>query len=648
MTVPRKRTGIRRAPVGGARNASRDPMERFHDEWLGMIQPIDGLVVSKPALADAQVARPDDKTLRDRFLAQLTMADPATASIASLPAFLAEILALGPERWVSGDRLPDRFRVAIPDTGQLLAPSQALVRESGAAPVALLWEVPTGLPLDTRETVTGGWDYPPSDKFDRLLRHAGVQIGLLSNGTHVRLLYVPHGASTGSLTFPIGAMATTSGRPVLDAFVMLLHATRWFGVAPEQQLPALLAASREAQGRVTKLLANQVLDALHILLAGFENAASGAGGSTDSALAAACRAPDRGAEHVYAGHLTCMLRLVFVLYAEDNDLLPVDNAFYAENLSALALYEDLAADAGAFPDAMARRFGAYGRLLSLSRAIYFGISHGALRMPPRHGELFSPHAYPFLEGNRESSSPGANDADGRRRLDVPAIDDETIYFVLRHLLVLGEERLSFKAIDVEHIGSVYEDLIGFHVVELSADAVRLKKSRAWITGDELAGEAQGGRARWLQEEAGLAKADADRAAKATAGIRKPDALLDALIECGCPRAQPHGGGSLRDPATPRTPPVGLALHPAQPDRADRGKDARAVARRAVSSYREQWQRGCGRRLLWSIVGRPAVAQDLRPGHGLRRLPRRGRSSAWRSRGRRLASRRQGRRAAARA
>lgn len=534
MTARRNRSATGGRPSSGSRNASRDPMERFHDEWLGLVKPIDGLVVSKPALIDAQVARPDDKTLPERFRAQLTTPDPATARIASFPAFLADILALGPERWVAGDELPDRFRLAVPDTGQLLAPGLALVRESGADPVALLWELPPGLPLDTRETVTGGWDYPPSAKFDRLLRHAGVPIGVLSNGSQVRVLYAPHGASTGALTFPIGFMATSAGRPVLDAFVMLLHATRWFGVAPEQQLPALLAASREAQGRVTKALADQVLEALHILLAGFENAATG---GTDSALAAAYREPELGPDHVYAGLLTCMLRLVFVLYAEDNNLLPVDDDFYAEHLSALALYEDLAADAGAYPDAMARRFGAYGRLLALFRAIFFGISHGSLRMPPRHGELFSPHTYLFLEGNREPSAPGPGDADGRRRLDVPAIDDETVYLVLRRLLVLGEERLSYKALDVEQIGSVYENLMGFHVVELSTEAVCLKKSRTWISGDDLAGEAQGARAKWLQDEAGLAKADADRIAKATSGIRKPDAILDALIEGGA--ADPH-------------------------------------------------------------------------------------------------------------
>jgi len=83
--------------------------------------------------------------------------------------------------------------------------------------------------------------------------------------------------------------------------------------------------------------------------------------TSDSALA--YRDPELGPDHVYAGLLTCMFRLVFVLYPEDNDLLPVDDDFYAEHLSALTLYEDLAADASAYLGAMARRFGAYGHIL---------------------------------------------------------------------------------------------------------------------------------------------------------------------------------------------------------------------------------------------------------------------------------------------
>ncbi|MBK7534264.1 MAG: hypothetical protein IPI49_02620 [Myxococcales bacterium] len=85
---------------------------------------------------------------------------------------------------------------------------------------------------------------------------------------------------------------------------------------------------------------------------------------------------------------------------------------------------------------MACRHGAYGHLLALFRAIYFGV-RTARCMPPRHGQLFSPHEYPFLEGVTDPSSPGPADADGRRRVTVPAIDDETVNLVLHRLLFLA-------------------------------------------------------------------------------------------------------------------------------------------------------------------------------------------------------------------
>lgn len=506
-------------------SSGRDPMEQFHDEWLGMVRPIDGLVVAKQALIEAQVARPDGgKELREALQRQLAPLpeDPSQLAVVEPARLFAEVLGLGAERWRTGDALGEAFTLALPDTGQVLRPTRALARNAESAPVALSWDLPPGLPLDERETVTGAWDYPPSAKLDRLLRHAGVPIGLLCNGTHLRLLYSPHGASTGAMTFRFADMVTPDGKPLLDAFVMLLHARQWFSVPPDKQLPRLLAASREAQGKVTKELADQVLEALHILLAGFEAADGGV------ALNAAYRDLDRGGDHVYAGLLTFMLRLVFVLYAEDNGLLPIEHSLYAQHLSVLGLHDELAADAGAYPDAMARRHGAYGRLVAVFRAIYFGVSHGTLRMPARHGELFSPHTYLFLEGVTEPASPGPHAAAGRRRVALPSIDDETVHRVLHRLLYLGEERLSYKSLNVEQLGSVYEALMGFSVEQLAAPAVCLKKSRIWLTGEQLAAEPTGSRGKWLADELGLAKAEADRLAKAVGNARKADAVLDAL------------------------------------------------------------------------------------------------------------------------
>jgi hypothetical protein len=220
---------------------------------------------------------------------------------------------------------------------------------AGGRYVALVWDLADpnvagdegiGLDLDKPESKTGPWEYPPTAKLDRLLRHCRVPIGLLTNREVVRLVYAPHGESSGHLTFRLDDMASVGGRPILDAFVMLLSATRFFGVAEDKALPALLKQSRLRQANVTNDLADQVFDALQILLRGFEAAAERDGRSIlDDALA-------RDGDHLYKGLLTVLLRLVFLLYAEDRGLLPLEHRHYAEHLSLLGLFERLQHDHG--------------------------------------------------------------------------------------------------------------------------------------------------------------------------------------------------------------------------------------------------------------------------------------------------------------
>ncbi len=99
----------------------------------------------------------------------------------------------------------------------------------------------------------------------------------------------------------------------------------------KQALPALLSESRKRQANVTNELAEQVFQALQILLAGFEAAAERDGRDLlDDALA-------RENDHLYKGLLAVLLRMVFLLYAEDRSLLPTEHPLYAEHLSVLGL-----------------------------------------------------------------------------------------------------------------------------------------------------------------------------------------------------------------------------------------------------------------------------------------------------------------------
>ena len=48
-----------------------DADKRFHEQWIGMVQPSEGLVVSLPVLVDAQCAEKQPRELHQAFLACL-------------------------------------------------------------------------------------------------------------------------------------------------------------------------------------------------------------------------------------------------------------------------------------------------------------------------------------------------------------------------------------------------------------------------------------------------------------------------------------------------------------------------------------------------------------------------------------------------
>ncbi len=520
----------------------------FHDTWIGLAQPSAGLVVSIPVLIEKQCAARLGPEIQRLLAALCTQGE--IRQIVDINNFLRELLNFDPADFDRDDALPQDLELYVPEGRQLLRPTLALrhydppkdlpdapdlppAAQAGRNYAALIWDLAaqdprgTGLSLDKPEDITGPWHYPPIAKFERLLRQCRVPIGLITNRRELRLVYAPHGESSGWIAFRVGDMLSTGGRPILDAMVMLLHKQRWFGVEETRALPAILFDSRRRQAEVTSALADQVFEALETLLRGFEAAAER--DRSSDLRETLVEAPDQ----VYGGLLTVLLRLVFMLFAEDRGLLPVEHDVYAKNYSVLDLFEQLQADAGAFPDAMSRRFGAWSRLLAAWRAIFAGAAHGDLHMPPREGEFFDPSRYPFLEGyGLGGSSPLHFDLhDERANVRVPSVDDLTVYRVLERLLFLERQRLSYRALDVEQIGSVYEALMGYHVARLPAPAVCLRPQRAkcvWVTATEVRAIPKAQRAAFLQDEAGLTKAAATKLAEALDKTKDEAAALEVL------------------------------------------------------------------------------------------------------------------------
>jgi hypothetical protein len=381
-------------------------------EWIDFVRPV-GLVVAPVLLKELGLV-PSRQTQADTAVVAAHVGTDSSKPGFSDPwTFFREVLGWE-ARHVAGSpggpALPDELCVRLPEH-TTLRPTWAVAELGGGDKrwqLLVRLEV-SGVGPDARGALEG-WEATPHQRFERLLRETGIFAGLLVTeknegedgedryAPELRLIYAPSGETSGYLTLPLRALATVAGRPMLGGLKLLLDSVRLFTDADERRLPALLRGSRDAQAAVSTALAEQVLGALHELLRGL-----------DAAEPAHIRELARARpEHLYEGLLTVLMRLVFVLYAEDRDLLPSRTdgrarEIYETSYAVRGLYASLVEDAALNPDTMDERRGGWGRLLALFRLIHKG--HPSHFIQARGGKLFDPEQFLFLEGRADLAEP---------------------------------------------------------------------------------------------------------------------------------------------------------------------------------------------------------------------------------------------------
>jgi hypothetical protein len=498
-----------------SRRRKLSPREQLHADWLGMLRP-EGLVVSVPVLveADAYVRQAPEIQAAVRGLAPGEQL-PVRAAFDRL---LTDVFGWPASRLAREDELGS-LAVALPDLGVELRPDGALV-DRGRKPLVFLGWTDGDLDEPAGET---RWPVSRHQRFERLLLEsqsgggAGSSIGLHGSPGAIRLTYAPRGEAPGSLTFPIDALCAWDGRVLVDALLMLLGRDRLFTVPQDRRLQALLEASRKRQEQVTVALAGQVEEALGILVAGFDLAHKRTRGSLLAPLG------HESAQELRDGLVSVLLRLVFLLYCEDGGVLPMEHPLYLDNYSIGKLVDSLEQDRVLYPEAMRHRYGAWARLCALFRLVHGGIRHGDLVLPPRQGELFHPDRHPWLEGRvSQHAAPG----------EPPPVDDGVVLDVLDRLVYLENQRLSYRNLDVEQIGSVYEALMALELRRCGSRTVPVRGG-GWL---ELGDVLESTRPLPPVESAtGLKKADLYRRAPALARFkvtgdhqRDEDTLVEAL------------------------------------------------------------------------------------------------------------------------
>ncbi len=522
-------------------------------EWLNYLQP-EGLVVGANVLRETGVTPIRQTPLDTEAAAKALHLDPDAGldqdrlfELQDVWAFFEQVLGW-PSKLAagspSGPAVDPALTVTVPEHETLLAPDLALLW-NGAAPEGIpaqaLVVMHPGLDADGRNQFAAGeWEATPHQRLERLLRETNVGVGILIARNTLRLVYAPRGETAGWLSWPLAALGRVEGRPMLAGLKLCLGRNAFFTGAPETRLRKLLEASREAQNAVSEKLSGQVLGALYELLRGLHRAAPHA----IEEIAA------RDPHHLYEGLLTVLMRLVFLLYAEDRDLLPSSSDPHLKQLwengySIKTLYARLLVDEALNPDTMEERRGAWGQLLAVFRLV-----HGGHRdwITGRGGKLFDPDAFAFLEGRTSGSS--------RTDTKILPVSDGTVLRILHGLMTIegrglaGEkirERLSYRSLDVESIGSVYETVMGFTASRASERMIALrdeKKLPNFVGLDTLLAQKSGDRQKWLKERGIKLSA---KQAKGVKDAREVAELIEAfgslVDERASPKAAPIGSGA---------------------------------------------------------------------------------------------------------
>lgn len=445
---------------------------RHHAEWLSLVD-ISGPFLSLPVLLRVFPQQLDTLDTDISRVTRLAFSEWEDAEgdravhHAWLQFVLGRVLRLPDEVLAAEQAIPPGLEVELPEHGENLRPQWAVKRPEDERPSLLVVSYPADQPLDRPATDARWRTASPATRMMTLLQGTGVPLGLVTNGVDWMLVATRPGEATTYVTWDA---ALWSEEPLtLRAFCSLLGTRRLFGVAEADRLPALLAESAQNQQEVTDQLGFQVRKAVEVLVQAVDRINIDCEGRLLSGV---------GEKQLYQAALTVMMRLVFVLSAEERGLLLLGDPLWNRHYAISTLRDQLRE----VPDEnlLTYRHDAWSRLLATFRAIYAGVEHDQMRLPAYGGALFDPDRFAFLEGRPA----------GTRWQNVPAqplpISNRTVLHLLEALQFLqmrlpgggGSEprRLSFRALDIEQIGHVYEGLLDHTARRAASTVVGLRGS----------------------------------------------------------------------------------------------------------------------------------------------------------------------------
>lgn len=335
-----------------------------------------------------------------------------------------------------------------------------------------------GRPLD-RRSGRRGEETAPSSQMLRYLRRIDdvtqgrLRWGILTNGAKWRLYF--SGARSVSEQFfeldlaaimdvagyndGLFALSENDRRHWLKVFMLIFRREAFVpaGADPRTFHEKALAEGKFYEERVAEDLSNKVFGEVF----------------PDLVRAIVKAAPDADLQEVREGALILLYRLLFILYAEDRDLLPVKDERYDD----YGLRERVRLDIGKrkddndiFSDTAARYWGAMSDL-------FLAIDQGdaSIGLPPYNGGLFDQERNAILTNIRIPDSVMATVIDA---LSFERTDE-------------GRKYINYRNLSVQQLGSIYERLLEYEVaydddvITVQPNIFARKGSGSYYTPDDL-------------------------------------------------------------------------------------------------------------------------------------------------------------------
>lgn len=402
---------------------------------------------------------------------KMSKEDDRTGLSSWIDSILEQFLEI-PKNWIrKGTEVPDKFKCRT-ITGESLKPDRAILHVG-------LESEPRLLVKFDHDSIRIGMNRGRVEysKFLTLLRETEVQVGLLTNGSQIRLAYagLDHDCW---VEWEISRwFEDEEGREQLRGFLSILG---HLGLDPNQEekfpLLSLIKRSRERQGELSQVLGEQTREAVELLISSLDKSIR----TNYELMEILSKDPvtgrelteDERHEALYQSSIRIIMRIVVALFAESRDLLPKGQDIYHGSYGIDGLYEQLnRANAIEGEEGMEDKSHSWRRLLSLFRLIHEGSDFKDLSVQHYGGVLFK-------KGDKKSQDPVLRALYIFEEESVD-ISDNVLFKILKKLKI-GKVRtrfgrsakwvsgpVDFSQLRTEYIGMMYEGLLDYRLRTVS-------------------------------------------------------------------------------------------------------------------------------------------------------------------------------------